>query len=552
MRQKIRSLPVRWLILCAQALWMISASAQSSVFQNHFDEAQAENLNYAYLLELGDDALLARVNLIRGARESIEIQTFIWAADETGGFMFVELFNAAERGVKVRLLIDDFSLRGNAAIVPYLAVLHENIEIKHYNPLADSIDINVLQTIGQFAVNFGKANHRMHNKVVVVDGRYGITGGRNYENDYFDRGSDRTFKDRDILVVGPIVNDMLASFEEYWADDQSVHSRDLKDVRKAIEQGDFVTPMGDYELPAMFKALDVCASDAACVTERIVSRGIKIDEMVFVADHPGKHEDGDDLAETTESMVTLMQRAKKRIVMQTPYLVVGSGSFFKDLIRDNEDLEFIVSTNSLGAADHFYAYAFSYKNKKKYLRKYKWQIHELKPDPMDFPDMVRQIDGVTRTDKHYACIHAKTYLFDDDVVWLGSFNLDPRSVRLNTEAGIILRDPEFFAQVYEKIDRAIDDRNAWTIGPRRKVPILTFFNSIFENIFSLIPIANVWPFTYSMSYELREGGEAVPFFDDRFHDNYRAVGQFPGTGLSGKAIKTRITKAFFGPVEPII
>ncbi|MBL6689534.1 MAG: hypothetical protein ISP91_03995 [Pseudomonadales bacterium] len=459
-------------------LLLCCSGAQGSVFGEHVKQAFSDDVNHAYLLELGDDALLARVNLIREAEESIKLQTFIWAADETGAFMFWELYKAAERGVKVRLLIDDLSLRGNARIVPFLAMLHKNIEIRHYNPLAENIEIGALQTLRQFTLNFGKANHRMHNKIVVVD--------------------------------------------------------------------------GDYTMPDLFRELDQCADNEACMMKRIVSRGERIDEMVFVADHPGKHEDGDDLAETTESIVKLMQLAEHRIVMQTPCLVAGSKKFFSDLIEEKPDLDFIVSTNSLGAADHFYAYAFSYKNKKRYLRKFKWQIHEMKPDPPDYPLMVRAVPGVVHSDKHYTCIHSKTYLFDDDIVWLSSFNMDPRSQRLNTEAGIILRDREFFDQVDENIMRAASPTNAWTIGPRRKVPILSFFYGIVENIFSLIPIANIWPFTYSTSYALREGGEEMPFFDKRFHDNYKPVGQFPGVEMSPKAIKTRLTKAFFGPAEPII
>lgn len=533
-------------------LVLVCSCARGAVFEEHRTYAFANDTNYAYLLELGDDALLARINLIREARETIEIQTFIWAADETGSFLFWELYKAAERGVRVRLLIDDLSLRGNARIVPILAILHDNIEIRHYNPLHEDIDIGALKTIGRFTFQFGKANHRMHNKVVIVDGHYGITGGRNYQNDYYDRGTNRTFKDRDILVIGPVVTDMRVSFEEYWENERSVRSKDMRDVRAAIEAGQIERFDGDYTLPEIFHELDRCVEDDACMTRRIVSRGEVIDEMIFVADHPSKHEDGDDYAETTESMIKLMQGAEHRIVMQTPYLVAGDTKFFKGLMKQNEDLEFVVSTNSLAAADHFYAYAFSYKNKKKYLKKFKWQIHELKPDPPDYSIMVHDVEGVEHTDDHYTCIHAKTYLFDDDVVWLGSFNLDPRSARLNTEAGIILRDRGFFDQVNKKIMRAAAPRNAWTIGPRRRVPLLSFVNGIFENIFALIPIANVWPFTYSTSYELREGGEEVPFFNDRFHDNYRPVGQFPGMGMSTKAIKTRLTKAFFGPAQPII
>ena len=95
-------------------------------------------------------------------------------------------------------------------------------------------------------------------------------------------------------------------------------------------------------------------------------------------------------------------------------------------------------------------------------------------------------------------------------------------------------------------------QNAWIIAPRRKIPVVSFFNGVIENIFSLIPFANVWPFTYSASYELREGGEVVPFHSKEFHDNYRSVGQFPGVEMTPKAMKTRLTKAFFGPAQPII
>ncbi len=395
---------------------LVCSCARGAVFEEHRAYAFANDTNYAYLLELGDDTLLARINLIREARQTIEIQTFIWAADETGTFLFWELYKAAGRGVRVRLLIDDLSLRGHARIVPILAVLHDNIEIRHYNPLHEDIDIGALKTIGRFTFQFGKANHRMHNKVVIVDGHYGITGGRNYQNDYYDRGTNRTFKDRDILVIGPVVTDMRVSFEEYWANERSVRSKDMRDVRAAIEAVQVERFDGDYTLPEIFHELDRCVEDDACMTQRIVSRGEVIDEMIFVADHPGKHEYGDDYAETTESMIKLMQEAEHRIVMQTPYLVAGDTKFFKGLMKQNEDLEFVVSTNSLAAADHFYAYAYSYKNKKKYLKKFKWQIHELKPEPPDYSMMVHDVEGVEHTDDHYTCIHAKTYLFDDDVV----------------------------------------------------------------------------------------------------------------------------------------
>ncbi|MDG1231348.1 MAG: phospholipase D-like domain-containing protein, partial [Pseudomonadales bacterium] len=125
-------------------------------YQEHLDEVKNTQANYGYLLEHGDDALLARIHLIRNARESIDIQTFIWKPDETGLFLFYELWQAALRGVKVRILIDDLSIRAIHDKVAYLAQLSENIEIKQYNPVADSINIGLVKTAATIATQFGK------------------------------------------------------------------------------------------------------------------------------------------------------------------------------------------------------------------------------------------------------------------------------------------------------------------------------------------------------------------------------------------------------------
>lgn len=529
---------------------------ETNPFQGHLDDVVANQSNYGYLLETGDDALLARIHLIRSATESIEIQTYIWTPDESGQFVMWELYQAALRGVQVRIIIDDLSIRAMHNFVAYLTELHPNIAIKQYNPVADDIDINVVETAGGIATGFGKYNHRMHNKVLIVDETYGITGGRNYENDYFDRGADRSFLDRDILLLGPVVEQMSTSFEEYWADDLSVPTSKMKDVKKAIQNNEVEIPdiALAYEIPFIFDGLSTCANSPDCIEGRITSRGVQLDEVIFVADHPGKHEEGDDLAETTESLVELITSARKRMIFQTPYLVVGTrgNKVWRDIKKNNPNMKILVSSNSLGAADHFYAYAFSYKNKKKYLKQYQWEIHEMKPSPSDINQMMVKVPGVERSGKHYASIHAKTFLFDDDVVWLGSFNLDPRSARLNTEVGVIIRDREFFELVEERIMLFTAPQNAWTIAPRREIPIVSSVNGVIENVFALIPFANVWPFTYSASYELREGGEVTPFYSKDFHDNYRSVGQFPGAEMTPKAIKTRLTKAFFGPAEPMM
>ena len=130
--------------------------------------------------------------------------------------------------------------------------------------------------------------------------------------------------------------------------------------------------------------------------------------------------------------------------------------------------------------------------------------------------------------------------------------MEPRYARLNTEADVVIKDREFYQLVESKILRVSSNENSWTIGARGKIPVVSFFNSIIEDIFSYIPFLNIWPFTYSTSYVLREGGTEMPYYNKEFRKNYRSVGQFPGTKMTPKAIKTRLTKAFFGPAQPII
>ena len=137
-----------------------------------------------------------------------------------------------------------------------------------------------------------------------------------------------------------------------------------------------------------------------------------------------------------------MNQAQHSIVMQTPYLVVGKKKtrYFKKLAKEKPDLEIFVSSNSLAAADHVHAYAFSFKNKKKYLKKFRWQIFEFKPVPGDIDKIISPVAKNIRGDDFRVCIHSKTYVVDQEKVMVGSFNLDPRSANLNTEVGLIIYD----------------------------------------------------------------------------------------------------------------
>jgi phosphatidylserine/phosphatidylglycerophosphate/cardiolipin synthase-like enzyme len=171
-----------------------------------------EPLHYIGILGIGEDALLARIHLIRAARESIVLQTFIWDDDEVGQLIFMELLKAARRGVKVRMVLDQFGCYVRPKVMAAMDTAHENIEIKLYRPIMKRGGKSKAQDIGNIVTDFRTLYMRMHNKLFAVDERIGIVGGRNVQDSYFDHGNKVNFKDLDLLVVGPVQKICLSLF----------------------------------------------------------------------------------------------------------------------------------------------------------------------------------------------------------------------------------------------------------------------------------------------------------------------------------------------------
>lgn len=531
-------------------------SFAGSPFEAPVRQTFENNTHHISILNVGDEALLARIHLIRAAQKAIYIQTFIWTNDETGRFMIKELVVAAERGVKVKLMVDYLTLDRNLNNIAYLATVHPNIEFKVYNPISQKIRPSALYLIKGYGLNFKKTNKRMHNKIVVVDDRIGITGGRNIENDYYDRGADRNFKDRDVLVVGPAVRAMTDSFMEYWNFELSVAADDMVDIHSLIEKGVGHVLNGNQGLDfeVLFGDMDRCASESACIQKAFIDEGFSVEGKVeFVVDKPGKKERIGKYKTTAvgDSLLSLLEEAENSIIMQTPYLIVQRkwSGIFKRIRRNRPGIEILVSSNSLAAADHVHAYAFSFKNKKKYVKSFRWRIFEFKPAPEDADKMIKPIAAVERSDKYYACIHAKSYIFDNKIAWIGSFNLDPRSKNLNTEVGLVIHDEKVAQALKQDILRDMAPQNSWTIGKKKKIPIVSNVSGTIDDVMEAVPLVHVWPFRYTSSFELKEGKEEVPFYHEKFYDYYNSVGPFPQMEMSIAEIKARLLKSFFGVFE---
>ena len=517
----------------------------------------------------GYDALLLRVHLIRHAQTSIAIQTFIWTNDECGRLLIYELIEAAKRGVKVRILADHLVSEQDPATVAFLATAHPNLEVKHYRPALSRMKPSLWRKLLAGALSFRGINQRMHNKVMLVDGAALVTGGRNIENTYYDHSTAMNFRDRDVLLIGPAVRAAVESFEQFWVYKHAVPSRALIDVEAVIVAGKFrrYETRADYDFGPHFTELEREADDAVVVVKRLSSRLRPVRRATFVSDEPGKTDGWNgETPRITQALRTVLEKAKSSIVMQTPYLVLSKPAreLVRDLRRKNPELRVRISTNSFASTDNLFAYSANYRLRNDYIEDLGLEVYEFKPQPGSllflFPEharLARLAAERTPTGKPvkppFLCVHAKSLVVDGRVAFVGSYNLDPRSERLNTEVGLLIEDEAFARELQAEIEQDMRPENSWVIG-RRTLPLkLEAVNGLIDNVLSLGPL-DLWPIQNTSSFELRPGAKEVPPGHADFHRNFREVGPFPGTEgvFTTKEIMTRLYKAVGAPLTPIL
>ncbi|MBL9216010.1 MAG: phospholipase D family protein [Opitutaceae bacterium] len=525
--------------------------------------------NRLALLGGGYDALLLRVHLIRQARVSIAVQTFIWTNDECGRLLMYELIEAARRGVKVRVIADHLVSDQDPEVVAFLATAHPNFELKHYRPAMARIKPSLFHTLLASVQSFHGVNQRMHNKVMLFDDAVLITGGRNIENTYYDHATEMNFRDRDVVAVGPVARAAAESFAEFWKFRHAVSSRDLTDVQEVLRRGGVrrYDRREDYDFGGYFEALDREADDAALVAARFADRLRPVERVVFVSDEPGKS--GGFFSRTariTRELGRTLERARGSVVMQTPYLVLSptARQLFRELQERHPGLRIRISSNSFASTDNLLAYSANYRLRNEYVVGLKLQVHEFKPRPAAMAELFpRHEEMAARAEARIAsgrqerrpflCLHAKSLVVDDAVAFVGSYNLDPRSENLNTEVGLLVEDAAFARELREEIERDMRPENSWVIA-RRSIPLgLETVNALVGGVLALGPL-EVWPIQNTSSFELRPGAMAVPPDAPDFHQHYREAGSFPGTDtpLSNKEILTRLYKAVGAPLTPVL
>lgn len=419
----------------------------------------------AYILDKGEEALIGRAWLAQHATTSIDVQYFIWSTDNIGILAAEQLLSAAERGVAVRVLVDDFLIDAESLTLLLLSA-HPNAEIRVYNPNI-TVGVSFWQKVKNAFSDFRAVNQRMHDKTAIFDGVAGITGGRNMADEYFDFNHEYNFRDRDILLVGTAVQEMSDNFEEFWTSEYAVPveqilAEELDEVsnaeieRRATELHAYAADPANFE-PQIREAIDATSELIEALLELMVW-----DDMRFISDIPGKNAGDMGLGgggESTRLLIEALQNAEESVLMQSPYLVMPEGGieFFRELI--DRGVRIRISTNSLASTDNIQAFS-GYVSQREELLEAGIEIYEYKPAPAIRETLVERYPAIAESDPIFA-IHAKSLVIDNRVMYIGTFNLDPRSANLNTEVGVLAENEQLAQQLTDSIERDIHPDNSW-------------------------------------------------------------------------------------------
>jgi putative cardiolipin synthase len=418
-----------------------------------------------FVLEDGGGSLVARAWLAEYAEQTIDIQYFIFSADNVGLIACDYLVRAADRGVKVRLLVDDIMVEAGVHEILTLDS-HKNIDIKIYNP-GVNLGKNIFSKIKKYTTDFRSANQRMHNKTFIVDGKVTITGGRNIADEYFDYDHEYNFRDRDVLLMGNVNTAIQQSFEEFWENELSVP------VTKLVSEEE-----STFTDTTRFNRLHqyACNPDNFWpqVRERIAKLHTEfealrtspnlvwLEDVQFVSDVPGKNTSttlgGGGVC--TDTLINLIKQAKTSIDIQSPYLITTDEGrkLFSDAVKRGVMIRIL--TNSMASTDNMEAFS-GYQRDREALLKTGVKIFEFRPNAAE---RFQMMTGALQEKINFTPIfglHAKSMVVDSVITVIGTFNLDPRSANLNTECVAVIRSKQIAAGVLSGMEVEFQPENAW-------------------------------------------------------------------------------------------
>ena len=395
----------------------------------------------------GIDALAARLLLADRAERSIDIQYYLVKNDIVGRAFIHSLLKAADRGVRIRLLLDDIFTSGYDVGMMALDS-HPNFEIRIFNPFNRGV---AGRTLGA-ATSFGRINRRMHNKSFTVDNQITIIGGRNIADEYFGAREDAKFGDLDVIGIGPVVEDVSVMFDSYW------------NHETALPVPAFLKPLEDpeSELKQLRERLEAAQSEvrqsryAEAVIDRILEQ-VETDlgafewapyKLVYDSPDKGVKTRAGDATLLKDSIRDSILAAQQEVIIVSPYFVPRKSGV--ERIRNLRDrgISVTVITNSLAANNQASVHG-GYAPSRKPLLEAGVRLYEVSPDAEVLGTEFVDASGARAT------LHTKAYMVDRSQIFIGSFNFDPRSANINTEMGVIIEDRELASYFADRIDAAL-------------------------------------------------------------------------------------------------
>ncbi|MBB3175799.1 phospholipase D family protein [Variovorax sp. Sphag1AA] len=412
-------------------------------------------------LVLAEDAFAARVVLAKLADRSLDLQYYIWHNDTTGQLLWQAIWDAAERGVRVRLLLDDANTGG---LDPTLAALdaHPNIEIRLFNPFA-----NRGFRAGDFVSDFSRVNRRMHNKSFTADNLATIVGGRNVGDEYYGANMEVGFQDLDVLGIGPVVQQVSNEFDLFWNSASAYPAATVLAPAKPDSAATLREAWDKvHQNPEAVRYLEAVRNTP--LMAQLASEKVDFEwtNARVLHDDPSKvlqPMDRSDL-QMLPQLLKAMGQPKRELDLVSPYFVPGADGTKSLVELAQNGVKVRVLTNSLSATDVSPVHA-GYSKYRDELLKGGAVLYELKPGSAVPPpdkdkdeERSRGLPGSGSRGSSAASLHAKTFAVDRERIFVGSYNLDPRSAKLNTEMGVVIESPALAGILSKQFDTTIPTR----------------------------------------------------------------------------------------------
>jgi cardiolipin synthase C len=429
------------------------------------------------LLDSADAAFTGRLALIEAAQRSLDLQYYAIHADATTEILLVHLRDAARRGVRVRILLDDFNTVGKDAQVLRLA-FEPNVQIRLFNPLPGS-RASLMARVVTSIKDADRIQKRMHNKLFIADNAIGITGGRNLGDAYFGRDGKSNFVDLEVLAAGRVVRDMSGSFDRYWNNELAypmqslVSAKDLEDLRQPATPADPARPAasgGGALAPVSVNSSAVLPTATPTAVVSAQRQPLDLRQLRFVwapavlmADQPGKIGPDDDEADARETVVDgllgLMLQAREDILIVSPYFVPGKMMMGEFAQLRAKGIRIRVLTNSLASTDAPAAHA-GYLRYRKQLLAMGVELYEMRADQEVTGSGIGSTGGLgsdgtgggSKGGSARASLHSKALIIDGRLAVIGSMNLDLRSQRKNSEVALLVRSARLAGVAGQKIE----------------------------------------------------------------------------------------------------